>query len=89
MLECANSRDILEKIVAEEGSCSWVGKNGATICAICPMSKLKKRADGSFFSCFEALEAANDVDEQEQNQRYKEAAKRLLLDLNIEDMLSR
>jgi len=85
MAEYTNGRDILEKIVAEKGDCSWAVAN---ICNLCPMSKLKKRADGSHFSCLEATNAA-DLHEQEQNERYKEVAKRLLLDLNIEDMLSR
>ena len=80
-----NEREILEKIVKQEGSCTgWATRS---ICTLCPMSRLKQKADGSYYSCIEAL-GADQVDSQEdQDILYKDAAKRALLDMSMEDML--
>lgn len=75
--------DILEKIVAEKGDCSWAK---ADTCEKCPMSKLKKRDNGNYYSCVEAL-GVLDLSEEEQNTKYEEVAKHLILDINIEEML--
>jgi hypothetical protein len=79
-----DEREILEKIVENEGSCTkWANKS---ICATCPMSRLKKQKHGGYYSCFEAI-CVSDLTEVEADKRYKEAAIRLLQDMSIEDML--
>lgn len=83
-----DERDILEKIVAENGDCSWVDRvGGDSICSTCPMSKLKMRDDGkTYLCCLESL-GAERLSKEEQDIKYKEAATRMLLDKSIEDLL--
>ena len=80
-----NEREILEKIIAQEGSCTgWASRD---ICTSCPMSRLKKKIDGTFYSCIEAIGADAVDTEKEQDDLYKDAASRLLFDMSIEEML--
>ena len=82
-----NSKEILQTIVAEDGSCSWIDeKGGIDICAQCPMSKLKTRPDGNYYSCVDSL-AVHQLNEADQDAIYKAKAEELLLEIDIEDML--
>lgn len=75
---------ILSKIIENEGSCtSWANKD---ICKLCPLSMLKKKEDGTYLSCIEALGAQN-MSEEEADARYKEVASRLLLDEEVDEAL--
>jgi hypothetical protein len=74
---------ILKKIIESEGSCTWAT---TSICSQCPMSKLKKKEDGHYFTCIEAL-GVQDMSEEQADARYKEIAARLLLDEAIEEIL--
>lgn len=79
-----NGISILNKIIENDGSCTkWADK---AICEACPLSKLKKKADGTYFSCIEAI-GAEDMSESKADARYKEIASRLLLDHAIEEIL--
>lgn len=76
---------MLSKIIEEEGHCGlWATPD---VCRRCPLSRLKQKADGSYLSCVEALDATNVNSEQEADALYKEVAVRLLLERSIEDML--
>lgn len=77
-------REILEQIVAGEGSCAFANND---ICTVCPMSRLKLGESGNYLSCIEALNA-QEVSGPVADALYKESAVRLLLDLSIEDMLT-
>ena len=78
--------DVLSKIIEEEGHCGlWATPD---ICMRCPLSKLKQKADGSYLSCVEALDATNVNSEVEADALYKEVAVRLLLNRSVEDMLT-
>ena len=80
----SDEKQILEKIVDNDGSCTkWANKD---ICGRCPMSRLKKRSNGSYYSCFEAI-CVTELSEEEADKRYGRAALRLLMDIGIEDML--
>lgn len=79
-----DSKQILEKIIQEEGNCCWSNKN---ICKKCPLSKLKKKLDGTYYSCIEATGIEN-LTEEVADSKYKEIAERLLLDQTIEDLLN-
>lgn len=61
---------ILERIIAEEGSCCWARP---AICKDCPLSRLTRSDNGSFMSCVEALNI-DGLSEEEADTRYKEAA---------------
>ncbi len=75
---------ILNKIIEEDGSCTlWASPS---ICAQCPLSKLKQKPDGTYLSCVEALGVDN-MTEEEADARYKEVASRILLDEAIDDIL--
>jgi hypothetical protein len=77
--------DILNKIIANDGSCSgWATK---TTCTICPLSRLKARPDGSYLSCIEAI-GADTLPELEADAMYIEAAKKALLELAVDNLLS-
>lgn len=75
---------ILNKIIENEGSCTqWAGP---AVCRQCPMSKLRKKEDGTYLSCVEALGIEN-MTEEEADARYKEVAERILLDEAIDKIL--
>jgi hypothetical protein len=75
---------ILHKIVENDGSCThWAGPE---VCKQCPLSKLRKKPDGTYLSCVEAL-GVEDMTEEEADSRYKEVASRLLLDEAIDEIL--
>jgi hypothetical protein len=78
--------DVLSKIIEEDGHCGlWATPE---VCRRCPLSRLKQKADGSFLSCVEAINATNVSSEQEADALYKEVAIKLLLNKSIEDMLT-
>ena len=77
-------KDILQKIIDEEGNCCWAKPD---ICEQCPLSKLKKRDDGSYYSCVEAVRAEDIETEEDMDARYKEIATRILLDMSVEEFL--
>lgn len=76
--------DILKKIVDSEGSCTLWAK--PSVCKLCPLSKLKKKSNGSYLSCVEAL-GVQDLTEEAADAKYKEAASRILIDKAIDDLL--
>lgn len=77
--------DILEKIIQEDGSCTW---SKPSICAICPLGKLDRYESGRYISCVEALKI-DGLSEEEADAIYKKAAQEKLAELtikkNIED----
>lgn len=80
-------RDILQQIVDNEGSCTgWANKS---VCDMCPMSRLKKRPDGEYYSCFEAICSPDMVSEEEADNRYRDLAVKMLMDAEIEAILSK
>jgi len=74
---------ILNRIVQEDGNCCW---SKPSICHLCPMGKLKKKPDGTWLSCIEAIGIEN-LTEEQADAKYKEVASRLLLDEVIDDIL--
>jgi hypothetical protein len=75
---------ILNKIIQSEGSCTqWAN---VSVCKQCPLSRLRKKEDGTYFSCVEAL-GIQDMTEEDADARYKEVASRILLDEAIEEIL--
>lgn len=80
-----NQIDILQKIIENNGNCTEA-KVTPAMCDACPLSKLKTHEDGTHMGCLEALGAV-DKDELEADKIYLEAAKRKLLDIQIDDLL--
>ena len=75
---------ILEKIISSDGSCTqWANQ---TVCKQCPLSRLRKKEDGTYYSCVEALRA-EDMTEEQADARYKEVASRILVDEAIDEIL--
>lgn len=75
---------ILEKIIENDGSCTkWANEH---VCAKCPLSKLKQKPNGTYYSCIEAL-GVQELSEEEADAKYKEVASRILLDEAIDDLL--
>ena len=86
------SRDILQKIIEENGCCNWALRFDPTnpyyICDRCPMSKLRKRKDSRYLSCYEALGCGErPTTEGTHDALYKKAAECILSDISIEEML--
>lgn len=80
-----DNNDILQKIVDSDGSCEWASPE---VCSRCPLGRLKKRQDGiNYLSCADAL-GIDQHPSEDHNKLYKDAAKRLLLDMSIEDLLT-
>lgn len=76
--------DILKKIIDSEGSCTQWAK--PSICKQCPLSKLRKKEDGTYLSCVEAL-GVQDMSEEQADAKYKEVASRILVDQTVDDLL--
>lgn len=77
---------ILTKIVENDGSCTyWANPR---VCKQCPLSKLRKKADGTYLSCVEAL-SIEDMTEEEADARYKDVAIRILLDEAVDEILGK
>ncbi len=75
---------ILNKIIQSEGSCThWASPS---VCKQCPLSQLRKKEDGTYLSCVEAL-GVEEMTEEDADARYKEVASRILLDEAIEKIL--
>jgi len=77
-----NKKDILQKIVYE-GNCNW---SNSDTCLSCPMSKLKKRSDGTYLSCYDALGGDKLLPDQ-LDAEYVDKASKLLADLLVEEIL--
>lgn len=75
--------DVLKLIILNDGSCSAPHK---TNCKICPLSKLKRRADGSYMNCIEAI-GVDGLSEPEADKKYLEKAKSTLLDIEMDNLL--
>jgi hypothetical protein len=76
--------DILDRIISDDGHCgSWAKPS---VCAICPISKLRQRKDGSFLSCIETL-GVQGMTEEAADAIYKEVAIRLKLNKIVDDLL--
>lgn len=78
--------DILHKIIREGCNPGWVTPN---ICKACPLSKLKMKPDGNWFSCIESVlgSSFDKITEDEVDLKYKEAATKALLDKTVDDIL--
>lgn len=74
---------ILNKIIEEGGSCCW---SRPSICKQCPLGKLKKKSDGTWLNCVEAINIEF-LTEEQADAKYKEVATKLLLDKAIDDIL--
>ena len=74
---------ILERIVAEEGSCCWATPS---ICKDCPLGSLVRSDSGEFMSCVEALNI-DGLSEEEADIRYKEAATRKFADMVLDRVI--
>lgn len=73
--------EILQKI-AETGDCELLGDDP---CSRCPLSRIKRRLDGSgWLSCFEAV---GGPDFQDIRAKYKRAAEAKLLEIAIESAI--
>lgn len=75
--------EILKKIIEEEGNCCW---SKPSICARCPLSKLKKKPNGDWMNCIEAI-GIEELSEEQADAKYKEVATRILLDEAIDEIL--
>jgi hypothetical protein len=71
---------ILERIIAEEGSCCWAR---SSICDSCPLGRLVKVDGSRYVSCVEALNIEG-LSEEEADARYKEAAIHKLAEIILE-----
>ena len=83
-------KDILQKIVDENGSCEWTFLEypGQDICRMCPFIKLKQKDKHGFFCCYEAINGENHpLSEEEIDAKYKAMAMKLLMDVLFEEML--
>lgn len=74
---------ILERIITEDGSCTWAS---SVVCKQCPLGRLVK-ADGSrYVSCVEALNIEG-LSEEEADARYKDAAANKLAELVLNEVI--
>jgi hypothetical protein len=84
-----NQKDILRKIIAENGSCEWVMEVVEMYaCDVCPLGKMATRDDGGPVSCIEAVYSGLDKSTSYATDAdYLRAAQRKLLELDAEEIL--
>ena len=83
-----DDKDILQRIVDENGSCDWLDEQedgGNSICDKCPMSNLLKDKDGNRVACYIALKAHEVSDP---DKLYYDKAVEILIDLSMEETLA-
>ena len=78
-----NGKQILERIIQEEGSCTWAKPS---VCKACPLGRLERYESGRYVSCVEALNI-DGLSEEEADAKYKKAAMDKLADIEIQDTL--
>ena len=85
---CVSPKEVLKRIIEQSGSCDDLHPSD---CRTCPFSKLKFKEDGNALSCSEALgidDSAIDSDGFiNADSVYLEAAKRELINLEMDDIL--
>ena len=74
---------ILERIVAEEGSCTWAT---TATCRSCPLGSLIRSDNGEYMSCVEALNI-DGLSEEEADIKYKEAAISKIADIALDQLI--
>jgi hypothetical protein len=74
---------ILERIIAEEGSCCWAN---SSICKNCPLGRLERYNNGGYMSCVEAI-GVDGLNEEEADAKYKGAAINKLTDLIVDNLI--
>jgi hypothetical protein len=78
-----NGVKILERIVDEDGSCTWATPS---ICAQCPLGQLVRSDNGKYMSCVEAL-SIDGLSEEEADLKYKTAAIDKLIDITLNNAI--
>ena len=76
-----DAKAILQHIIDNNGSCNKLSNKH---CKKCPLSKLKRRSDGTYYSCLESV-CINNLERVDS--RYKHAAEQLLLTISIDELL--
>jgi hypothetical protein len=74
---------ILERIVAEDGSCCWATPS---VCEHCPLGRLVRSDNGEYMSCVEALNI-DGLSTEEQDARYKEVAICKIADMALDQII--
>ena len=85
-----SKKEILQKIIKEDGSCEWIIEEftGQDVCRLCPFNTLKKKDEYNFFCCYEAVNGATrPLNEVEEYKRYRETAIQLLVDMVVQEEL--
>lgn len=85
-------KDVLQKIIAEEGSCQWVVYEMRHLnpCRFCPLGHLRRKSNGDYYSCIEAIlgeKEHGNIPDEEIDRLYKEEAERVLAQLTINEEL--
>lgn len=85
-----NKKDILKRIITRKGSCDWVTEEarGLNPCNFCPLSRLRKKPNGDYYSCYESV--CGDTAEEDSSRidkMYQEAAVKALLDISMDEEL--
>ena len=82
-----SKKEILKKIIEEEGSCEWIYEEykGQDVCRNCPFNTLKKKDKYNFFCCYEAVNGTARPTEEEADERYKATAIQLLVDMVVNE----
>ena len=81
-------KEVLRKIVAEEGSCEWVFESfrGCNVCAFCPFSQMAQRKNGEYMGCYDAICGdQQNLSQKQIDKMYLSAAQNLLLKIAIEE----
>lgn len=81
-----DAKKILKIIIDQHGSCDWAST--LDICSKCPIGRMKRRANGDYYSCAESLNIDYLTDKATANQKYKYIAEQLYIDLEIDELLS-
>jgi len=84
-----DEKEILEKIIEEDGDCMWVMGTDDNPCDRCPLGKLRRHAvTGGWLSCAEVVMGnRNLIKLSDANQLYKDIAIDVLSDILIKELI--
>lgn len=79
-----NQKDALKKLIENKGRCS---ESCFSTNTPCPLGDWKRREDGRFLGCVEAVDIKDISDENKANEKYLEAAERRLIEIEMEEAI--
>lgn len=82
-----DNKRILQKIIQEQGNCSWVDRYPEHyVCEKCPLAKLAI-SRGKYLSCYEMIIGKVGISQKDQDTLYRKAAEDALFNITLDEII--